>query len=325
LVLGVAYFVYGFEPLLLAATLLQLEVLRQMLPLLRFDGYYVVSDLVGIPDLFQRLKPILLSLIPFRKPDPKVTELKLWARVVVSAWVIAVVITIGAYLVMAVVAAPRIFATAWDSFGAHVDATRDAWTAGATARASLSAIQAAVLALPAGGLTYTAVLLGRRFAHGWSRLSGRPVARALLGGSAALIVGLLAYVWWPDDDYTPVTPGETWTVPQGFAAVAQAAAGGPVTALAPTSENVGVSDADPAADTDTGTSPGPDPSPSNAPSPSPTPSLTTSPSLSPVPTTSVSASVSVSPSLSPSLSPSTSTAASRPRSTFPSPSPTPTP
>jgi putative peptide zinc metalloprotease protein len=298
LALGVVYFVSGFEPLLLAAALLQLEVIRQMLPLLRFDGYYVVSDLVGIPDLFQRLKPILLSLIPFRAPDPKVTELKLWARIVVSVWVSLVVITIGAYLAMAAVAAPRIFATAWDSFGTHVDGAREAWGVGATARASLSAIQAAVLALPAAGLTYTAVLLARRFGRGWSRLSGRPLARAALMTGAASVVGLLAYVWWPDDDYEPVRPGETWTVPQGLAAVAQTAAGEPATALARSAEDVDVSDPG----TDEGIEPpGTDPSPT-ADSPSPSPSPTSTTSSSPTASSSPSPTATSSPSPTPSVS-----------------------
>src|SRR5687767_1220193 len=150
--LAAAYLSTRFEPLLLVAVILQVEVVRQMLPLLRFDGYYVLSDLVGIPDLFQRLKAILLSLIPWRKPDPKVSELKPWARIVVSVWVLMVVLTLGFYLSMMAIAAPRIFATAWDSFRTHVSTTREAWGAGETARAALSAIQVVALSLPALGI-----------------------------------------------------------------------------------------------------------------------------------------------------------------------------
>jgi putative peptide zinc metalloprotease protein len=300
-VLGVAalYFVSGFEPLLLVATILQLEIIRQMLPLLRFDGYYVVSDLVGIPDLFQRLKPILLSLIPFRATDPKVAELKVWARLVVSVWVLLVVVVIGSYLAMAAVAAPRIFATAWDSFGTHVAGTREAWGAGETARASLSAIQVVVLALPAAGLTYTAVLMARRFGRGWSALSGRPLARAAMLAGVACVVGLLAFAWRPDADYTPVGPDETWTVPQGLAAIAQTARGEPaVVALASTAQDEDASDV--GEDTGTEPSPGTDPSPSSEPSPSATPSGSPSPTPSPTPTPSPSPSPSASPSESPS-------------------------
>ena len=33
-------------------------VLQQLMPLLRFDGYYVLSDLTGVPDILSRIKPI---------------------------------------------------------------------------------------------------------------------------------------------------------------------------------------------------------------------------------------------------------------------------
>ena len=36
-------------------------VLQQLMPLLRFDGYYVVSDLTGVPDILSRIKPIFAS------------------------------------------------------------------------------------------------------------------------------------------------------------------------------------------------------------------------------------------------------------------------
>lgn len=55
----------GYEPLVLICFLLQIQVLQQMLPFLRLDGYYVVSDLVGVPDLFRRIGPVLRQASPF--------------------------------------------------------------------------------------------------------------------------------------------------------------------------------------------------------------------------------------------------------------------
>ena len=65
LVLAAAYATTGFEPLVLMMFLIQIQVLQQMLPFLRLDGYYVVSDLVGVPDLFRRIGPVLRSAMPF--------------------------------------------------------------------------------------------------------------------------------------------------------------------------------------------------------------------------------------------------------------------
>src|SRR2546423_5601566 len=86
-----AYALTGFEPLLLVIPLQHIEILHQFLPFLRLDGYYIVSDLTGVPDMFARIKPTLLSLMPWRKADDSVTELKPWVRAPVSAYVLILV------------------------------------------------------------------------------------------------------------------------------------------------------------------------------------------------------------------------------------------
>ncbi|MET3350527.1 UNVERIFIED_ORG: hypothetical protein ABID57_002219 [Arthrobacter sp. UYEF1] len=39
-------------------------MIRQLLPLVRFDSYHILADATGVPDLFQRIKPTLLGLLP---------------------------------------------------------------------------------------------------------------------------------------------------------------------------------------------------------------------------------------------------------------------
>ena len=73
---------------LLTALGLQLQMLQQLIPVVRFDGYYVLSDLAGVPDLFARVGPVLRSLRPGQPPDPRVTELRPQARRFVTAWVL---------------------------------------------------------------------------------------------------------------------------------------------------------------------------------------------------------------------------------------------
>ena len=76
LVFGVGYLATGWVPLLLAAFLMHLEALQQCLPLIRSDGYFILADLVGVPDLFGRIRPVLASLLPWRKAGPRVRELR---------------------------------------------------------------------------------------------------------------------------------------------------------------------------------------------------------------------------------------------------------
>ncbi len=49
----------GFDALLLVVLTQILQMVRQLLPLLRFDGYHILADATGVPDLFQRIKPTL--------------------------------------------------------------------------------------------------------------------------------------------------------------------------------------------------------------------------------------------------------------------------
>jgi putative peptide zinc metalloprotease protein len=85
LVMTGVYVARGFEPVLLLVLVQNFAILQQLLPLLRLDGYYIISDLTGVPDMLSRIKPVLRSLIPRREADPRVTELKPWVRAAVTA------------------------------------------------------------------------------------------------------------------------------------------------------------------------------------------------------------------------------------------------
>src|SRR3954465_4710411 len=89
-VLGV-YAATGSEPLLLIIPFMHFEIIHQFLPFIRLDGYYIVSDLTGVPDMFARIKPTLASLLPWNETSDRVSELKTWVRGVVTAYVFIVV------------------------------------------------------------------------------------------------------------------------------------------------------------------------------------------------------------------------------------------
>ena len=95
LVLGGSYLITGNGLLLLALLLMQIEMVQQLIPTVRFDGYFVLADLAGVPDLFARVRPVLLSLLPGRPADPRVTELRPRTRRVVTGWVLVVVPTLA--------------------------------------------------------------------------------------------------------------------------------------------------------------------------------------------------------------------------------------
>ncbi len=206
------YLATGFEPLLVLILLQHFQVLQQLLPLLRFDGYYVLSDMTGVPDLFMRIKPTLQSLIP-GKVSEKAQELKPWVRGVVTAWVIILIPFLGFIFLMMIVNAPRIFATAWDSFWVHADAAGVRWDDGRTLAALVSGLQIFALALPAAGMVYSFSRAGSRGAVGaWRWAEGNVLRQGGVAAACAGVVALLAFVWWPNGDYRPIQPGERGTV-----------------------------------------------------------------------------------------------------------------
>jgi putative peptide zinc metalloprotease protein len=211
-VLG-AYAVTGFEPLILLIVLQSFTVVQQSLPFLRLDGYYVISDLTGVPDILLRMRSILTSVLPWRKPDDKVTELKPWVRVVVTAYLLVLVPVIGLMFLLMLIHAPRVFATGWDSFWVHYDRVGPRFDQGQTALGLTSVFQMALLALPAAGIVYTATRVFGRFGSvGWGWSAGNPLRRALLTSAVAAGIGVLTYLWWPNGDYKPIQPGERGTL-----------------------------------------------------------------------------------------------------------------
>ena len=101
-------------PLLLAAILsTSLEAVQQLLPTLRFDGYYIIADLVGIPDLFKYIGPILKRVL-FRKPDDgRLAALKRWPQVIITIWVLLVVPVLFGQLALLAYNFPLIVRSDW--------------------------------------------------------------------------------------------------------------------------------------------------------------------------------------------------------------------
>ena len=212
-IVGVWWFTHNDALLLVVATQI-LQMLRQLTPLIRFDGYHVLADLTGVPDLYHHIKPILLSVLPWRWRDPAVAVLKPWVRGVVTLWVLVVVPVLLFTLVSMVVALPRLIATAWVSLQEQSSILADAWTDGEMLAVGARALAIAALVLPILGIGYILTRLVRQLVGStWRRTAGKPVRRAIAGVTAAAIVAALGWVWWPDEDtYRPVARDEGGTL-----------------------------------------------------------------------------------------------------------------
>jgi putative peptide zinc metalloprotease protein len=223
-----AYALTGFEPLLLLIPIQHIEIVHQLLPFLRMDGYYILADLTGVPDLFTRIRPILQSLVPWRRSDEKVRELKRWVRLVVTLWVVAIVPLLLYLFAMTVITAPRVLATAWDSLAVQYGKTSDAFADGQALRAVAGIVQLLALGLPMVGLVYSIVRITKTaVAGGWHWSEGSVVRRALVvvatAGAATLALG----TWWPNGEYRPIQKGERFVVQDSFRSISAISTGRP--------------------------------------------------------------------------------------------------
>ncbi|TMF89470.1 MAG: hypothetical protein E6I08_04655 [Chloroflexi bacterium] len=214
LVTAAVYFWTRYEPLLVVIALQNIEIVHQFLPFLRLDGYYVVADLTGVPDIFGRVKPVLHSLVPGEEPEKAVTELKGWVRVAVTIWVLITVPLVLFIYAVLILNAPRIFATAWRSLNLQFHNAAQAAGQHSWLLVVLFALQAVLLLLPVIGLVYTFLMSGRKVAGVvGEKTEGRPALRAGAATLAGLLAVIVVWAWLPHGrNYTPITPTERGTV-----------------------------------------------------------------------------------------------------------------
>ena len=222
---GTAYFFTGYEALLFAAFVQHMIILQQLLPLLRFDGYYVLSDLTGVPDILSRVKPIFRSLVRGRKREPKVAELKSWVRVVVTLYLLAVIPALAFFIGSIVLSAPRTFATAYDSFWLQLDRFEGAH---GFAEMGVGAFRIAALVMPLAAMSLSVSRTSKMGLRGIARWSRGSVLRRLVAlTGVAAVIGAIAFIWWPNGDYQPIRPGEKGTIGEVVRAVPQIPSGRP--------------------------------------------------------------------------------------------------
>src|SRR4051794_6152607 len=110
------------DALLLLIGLQLLQMVKQLSPVIRADGYHILADATGVPDLFAHLGPTLRRLLPGRREPSALTGR---ARAVVTLWVLVVVPVLLSLMVAGLLLFPRLVATAWDSGGDLVTAIGD--------------------------------------------------------------------------------------------------------------------------------------------------------------------------------------------------------
>ncbi len=219
----------GIEALLLLIAVQMLEIVKNLSPVIRADGYHILSDATGVPDLYAHMGPTLKRLLPWKRHEP--SALKGWARVFVTGWVLIIVPILLGMAFSAILLFPKLAASAWESGSGLISQMGDQDALGV----ATGIFRLVALALPVMGVTLIMQRLvtstGKK-AWGWS--DGRPPRQALVLTGTAALVALLAWTWWPSGQYQPVRPTDDGTLVGAFrTASAPVATARPAGVLAP--------------------------------------------------------------------------------------------
>ena len=197
LALAGIYAATSSEVLLLAIAFTHLEMLEQLMPFVRFDGYFILSDLIGVPDLFARIAPVLRSAVSRgRYRDPRVTGMRRSARIAVTAWVLCVIPLLTFSMGYLLLYLPAVNRALWNSASLQAHLMTAAVHGHRYAMAAVDAIGIALMTLSLAGSLYVVTGLARRLtALGLRWSAGRPARRLLAGAAGLAVLAGLAAFW----------------------------------------------------------------------------------------------------------------------------------
>ena len=155
------------QPVFLAAAFLDnFQILQQLVPLVRMDGYFILGDLAGVPDLLGLLGPIMASLLPggaARQAGARARGLRRGPRVMVTAWVLVAIPLLAAVAGYTLWHLPVLAVTTGRSFSNGLTSARAAFSAGHPAAGAAAILGAVLLVIPVAALAY---LLARIITRG---------------------------------------------------------------------------------------------------------------------------------------------------------------
>jgi hypothetical protein len=218
-------FATGNELPLFAVVVIDLMIVRQCLPFVRMDGYWVLADFTGLPDFFSLMGPFVRSLLPASDQNPaagRLPRLKPWVKAVFVGYLVLVIPLLALLFVLVVVGLPRLLAATWEAINVQVtilSSTTD-WSDAPRAMASL--LQMVFLTLPVLGIAYMLyAAIPRLVAAAW-RWSRRTPGRRIVGAFGAVgVLGMIGAVWapqlhleWPTRRTAPPDGVQTFQVTQ---------------------------------------------------------------------------------------------------------------
>jgi putative peptide zinc metalloprotease protein len=189
----------GKALLLFAVLLINLDVVRQFIPFGRFDGYWALADLTGIPDFFSQMGPFLRSVLPIPGlKGSKLPDLKPWVKAVFAGYILLTIPVLTLFFVLMVWNFPRFMVIAWESWLYQIRVFTIAQNGGYILGMAAVVSQMLLLTLSMLAAAYFLYVISRAFIGmlwKWGRptLTRRIVAALATAGTVTLI----AVLWAP--------------------------------------------------------------------------------------------------------------------------------
>src|SRR3984885_1989508 len=205
------WLVWREDALLLLVALQVLQMVKQLSPIIRADGYHILSDATGVPDLYAQMGPTLRRLLPGHRHEPSALTGR--ARILVTLWVLIVVPVLFSLSLGAILLLPKLVTSAWDSGRQIVIAVPHEAGHGQILDLLASLVRLLALVLPVLGSALVTQKIARTLgakARKWS--AGSPARRTVVLAGAAAAVAAMAWAWWPAGQYQPVRPNDNGTV-----------------------------------------------------------------------------------------------------------------
>ena len=198
LVLIGLYFLLQRELLLAVVVVIAFDIGYQLVPYARFDGYWTLADLTGIPDPLSQMAPFLRKRLTPRAKGTKFPELKPWVRRVFQAYIVLALPTLVLLFTLLVLGLPNVARVVWGAARAQFSVISLARSFGADDLVVAAVAQLIVLALATLALAYLVVSLFRTPLSSLWRWSRGSTVRAAIGATTVLVgATVLAMVWVP--------------------------------------------------------------------------------------------------------------------------------
>jgi putative peptide zinc metalloprotease protein len=155
------YAATDYDAFLVAALLIDLDVARQLIPFIRLDGYWVLADLTGIPDLFTHAAPRLRRLFGKHSDGPAAPALRPRVKRIFAAYLVLTVPIIIGLFGYVIWQAPSVVSRASAALETRANLLADASERRELGDGLLAAAEMLLFALPIIGFTCFAIVIAR--------------------------------------------------------------------------------------------------------------------------------------------------------------------